>query len=83
MTKGYVMVECVAGKEESVFQGLKGFSWITEVHPLFGEYDFILHVESESPDKLAERIIQDLRYLDGIASTKTFLEATFNGQPMG
>lgn len=82
MTKGYVMVECKAGKEESVFSELGKFSWVKEVHPLFGEYDFILHVESKTAQDLADNIIGQLRNLDGIHSTKTFLEASFSGQPV-
>ncbi|MGA1821336.1 MAG: Lrp/AsnC ligand binding domain-containing protein [Thermoplasmatota archaeon] len=82
MTKGYVMVQCGAGFEEDAFKKMQEFAWIKEVHPLFGEYDFILHVECSDPDELAKRIIEDLRNIKGISTTKTFLEASFSAAPM-
>jgi DNA-binding Lrp family transcriptional regulator len=82
MTRGYVMVRCEAGKEGGAFTRINDLSWVNEVHPLFGEYDFILHVMGENPDQLARVIIDELRNIEGIISTKTFLEATFNGIPV-
>ncbi|MFO8050221.1 MAG: Lrp/AsnC ligand binding domain-containing protein [Thermoplasmatota archaeon] len=82
MIYGFVMVECKTGKEQGVYKQLQGFDFVEEVHPLFGEYDFIMRVKAENPDALASQIISKVRKLDGIIDTKTFLEATFDPDPV-
>ncbi|MEA3559795.1 MAG: Lrp/AsnC ligand binding domain-containing protein [Candidatus Thermoplasmatota archaeon] len=82
MIYGFVMVECKTGKEQEIFKQLQGFDFIEEVHPLFGEYDFIMRMKAENPDELASNIITKVRNMDGIIDTKTFLEATFDSDPI-
>lgn len=82
MIYGFVMIECKTGKEQGVYKQLQSFDFIEEVHPLFGEYDFILRVKAENADELASNIITKVRNLDGIIDTKTFLEASFDADPL-
>jgi DNA-binding Lrp family transcriptional regulator len=77
MIYGFVMVECRTGKESEVYEALKGLKWVDEVHPLFGEYDFLLRVKAKGPDDLAHFIIDQVRRLDGVENTRTYLEASF------
>ena len=82
MIYGFGMVECKTGKEQSVYKQLQEFDFIEEVHPLFGEYDFIMRVRADNPDELASNIITKVRNLDGIVDTKTYLEATIDSDPV-
>jgi len=83
MLRGFIMVECEVGSERSVYDTLKGKPWILEVHPLFGEYDFLIRVEAEDPNSLAEHIISEIRTIPGIGTTKTYMEASFGPEPVG
>ncbi|MDG6225345.1 MAG: Lrp/AsnC ligand binding domain-containing protein [Candidatus Thermoplasmatota archaeon] len=82
MLRGFIMVECEVGKELSAYESLKKLTWITEVHPLFGEYDFILRVQANDPDELAGHIIDELRAIPGVITTRTYMEASFGGVPV-
>lgn len=77
MLRGFIMVECEVGYERSIYDKLKGLPWIIEVHPLFGEFDFLIRVEAENPDALARHIISGIRSIPGISTTKTYMEASF------
>lgn len=77
MIYGFVMVQCNTGLEKNVYERLKTFDWVEELHPLFGEFDFILRVKADDSNHLAKHIIEEIRSIDGINHTKTFLEASF------
>ncbi len=82
MIYGFVMVSCKTGMEQAVYKKLQGSEFVEEVHPLFGEFDFIMRVKAEDADALAHHIIDSLRNIDGITDTKTYLEASFDGNPV-
>ncbi len=82
MIRGFVMVQCETGFEQNAYKKLQGFKWVDEVHPLFGEFDFIMRVTADDPNSLAKYIIEDVRAIDGITDTKTFLEASFGPETM-
>jgi DNA-binding Lrp family transcriptional regulator len=82
MIYGFVMVQCDTGHEQEVFKKLQGYDFVEEVHPLFGEYDFILRVKAEDPNALAHNIIENIRNISGVQDTKTYLEASFDGRPV-
>jgi len=80
--RAFIMIECEVGFEKSAFETMEGLPWVISVHPLFGEYDFIVRAESPGADELASRIVKELRAIPGIVSTRTYLEATFGGEPV-
>jgi DNA-binding Lrp family transcriptional regulator len=80
--RAFIMIECEAGFEKSAFETIRRLPWVISAHPLFGEYDFILRVESPTPDELATKIVTELRSVPGIVATRTYLEATFGGVPI-
>ncbi len=82
MIRGFVMVQCKTGFEQNAFKKLQSYPWVEEVHPLFGEFDFILRVTANDPNDLAKYIIDEVRSIEGIIDTKTFLEASFGPEPI-
>ncbi len=82
MIYGFVMVQCKTGLEQNAYKVLQNFGWVEEVHPLFGEFDFIMRVKAEDPNDLAKQIIEEVRSIEGITNTKTFLEASFGPETM-
>ena len=82
MVYGFVMVQSRTGMEQEVWKKLRKLSGVTEVHPLFGEYDFLLRVTSDDPDGMARMIVNDIRTIEGVLSTKTLLAASFGPEPL-
>ncbi len=78
MIYGFVMVQCSTGEEQEIYKKLQASDFVVEVHPLFGEYDFIMRVKAEDADNLANQIIERVRNIPGVSHTKTYLEASFD-----
>ena len=46
-------------------------------HPLFGEFDFITKVEAENHNKLGSIVVNKIRSIEGVTSTKTLTGIKF------
>jgi len=46
---------------------------ITEVHPLFGEYDILVKIECPDIDSIGQVVIKKIRSLKGVVDTKTLI----------
>ena len=82
MVIGYVMVETALEKAQSIFNTLKAYvkdkkSDIIEVHPLFGEYDLIVKINTEDFRDVGEIVVEDIRSLEGVTNTKTITGIKF------
>ena len=73
----YVLVRVKPGFEQRVGQHLKTLKEAKEVHPLFGEYDFIIKLEGANHEEIARTILDKVRSQDGVAQTKTLIKTTF------
>lgn len=71
MPVGFVLITTEAGKEQDIYLQLLKVPEITELMPLFGEYDMIAKVDSSDADALAKTVQESIRPLPGILDTKT------------
>ncbi len=71
MAIGYVLVTIAPSYEQEVYIKLSKVEEIIELHPFFGEYDFIAKIEVKDYEKLSEIVINKIRPIDGIIDTKT------------
>lgn len=71
MATGFVLITAEPGNERDVFQEVIKMEEVKDVHLLFGEYDLIARVEAEDYDLLGEIVVQKIRAIPGVASTKT------------
>jgi len=78
MTTAYVLINCDLGSEEQIIEELKHFSDVKEVHGVFGAYDILAKVESDSEENLRETIAWKIRKLNRVMSTLTLM--TTDGQ---
>lgn len=76
MVIAYVLISTEPGREQSVLKSIQKADGIVEIHPLFGEYDIMAKVEAEGISHLSE-IVENIRVVDGIKSTKTYTGAVF------
>jgi DNA-binding Lrp family transcriptional regulator len=73
MPKAFVLinVELDGGKE--VIEALKAIEEVKEAYPLYGVYDVIARVESETEQELKKIISNDIRRLNKVRSTMTMI----------
>ena len=77
MPVGYVLITTAPAKEHKVYEELKKIPEIKELHPLFGEYDFIIKIESEDLNTIGKVVVDKIRRIDGIIDTKTLTGVEF------
>lgn len=76
MAVGFVLLESAPGQELLVYRALKNVPEITELHPLLGEYDFIAKIEATDFDALGTVVLNKVRTIAGVSSTKTLAGTT-------
>jgi len=69
----FVLINAEIGSEEDVLAELKKMKNIKEAYVVYGVYDIVAKVESESMDKLKESITWNIRRLDKVRSTLTMI----------
>jgi DNA-binding Lrp family transcriptional regulator len=77
MAVGFVLINTVPAKEHAVFTELSKVSEIKDLHLLFGEYDIIAKIDAENYDAIASTILNKIRRIDGVVSTKTLTQTSF------
>jgi DNA-binding Lrp family transcriptional regulator len=68
---GFVLVATQPGTEREVFRRIAAAPGVVELVPLEGEYAMIAKVEAEDFDAMGRLILQGIRPVPGVASTKT------------
>lgn len=71
MATGFVLISVEPGAEREVFKEVVKLEEVADVHLLFGEYDLIVRVEADSFDLIGEIVVNKLRKVPGVLSTKT------------
>jgi DNA-binding Lrp family transcriptional regulator len=73
MATGFALLSISPLHEKIVYASLKNVPEITEIHPLFGEYDILVKIECTDIDRIGEVVIQKIRSLKGIVDSKTLI----------
>jgi len=73
MAIGFALLSISPLKEKEVYETLSGIPEITEVHPLFGEYDILLKIEAPDIDMIGDVVINKIRSIQGVMDTKTLI----------
>ena len=73
MHSAFILMNAELGKESSIVDQLKKIPHVIEVHPVYGVYDVLMIIESESMEDLREIITTQIRKLEGIKSTLTMI----------
>jgi len=73
MAIGFALLSISPLHEKTVFESLKNFTEIIEIHPLFGEYDILVKIQTSDIDGIGEVVIKKIRALKGIVDTKTLI----------
>ncbi|MGZ5489781.1 MAG: Lrp/AsnC ligand binding domain-containing protein [Nitrososphaeraceae archaeon] len=73
MPTAYVLINCDLGSEEDIIKELKKLPEVVEVSGVFGVYDIIVRIRSDSMDKLREVVTWNVRRIDKVRSTLTMM----------
>ena len=73
MATGFALLSISPLHEKTVFESLRNIPEITEIHPLFGEYDILVKIDGADIDAIGEVVIKKIRSLKGVVDTKTLI----------
>ena len=73
MATGFALLTISPLYEKEVYEKVKNTPEIIEVHPLFGEYDILLKIETEDIDSIGDVVINKIRSIKGVTDTKTLI----------
>lgn len=71
MATGFVLIGVEPGREREVMHEVIRIEEVVDVHLLFGEYDIIARIEAESYDAVGEVVVDKIRNVPGVQTTKT------------
>lgn len=77
MAVAFVLISTAPTKEHEVYQKLLSVKEVTELYPLFGDYDYIAKVETKEYDDIMPILIEKIRPIVGIVDTKTLSTSSF------
>ena len=82
MAIGFALLTISPLKEKEIFEVLSKMPEISEVHPLFGEYDILVKIESIDIDAIGDIVIKKIRSIHGVVDTKTLIGTkSLTGEP--
>ncbi|MGB9167581.1 MAG: Lrp/AsnC ligand binding domain-containing protein [Nitrososphaeraceae archaeon] len=80
MPTAYVLINCDLGSEADIIKELKKLPEVIEVSGVFGVYDIIVRIRSDSMDKLREVVTWNVRRIDKVRSTLTMMVIEGQGE---
>ncbi|HKU48537.1 MAG TPA: Lrp/AsnC ligand binding domain-containing protein [Nitrososphaera sp.] len=80
MPTAYVLINCDLGSEEEIIKELKKLPEAIEVSGVYGVYDIIGKIRSDSMDRLRETITWHVRRIDKVRSTLTMIVIEGQGE---
>ncbi len=73
MATAYVLISCDLGFDAEIIEEMKHLSDVKEAHGIFGAYDILTKVESDSVEHLRDVITWKIRKLNRVRSTLTLM----------
>ena len=73
MATAFVLINVEIGSEDEVLRGLKPISEVKEAHLVYGVYDIIARIETETMQELKDAISWKIRRVDKVRSTLTMI----------
>jgi DNA-binding Lrp family transcriptional regulator len=71
MPKAFIFMNAEAGSENEILKSLRQLPEVKECYLVYGVYDIVAKIETESMDGLNDLITRKVRSLDKIRSTLT------------
>ena len=78
MAYGFIGITVKPGHEEEVYNRLQKIKELSDITPVFGEWDIVAKVEAHDFNLLGMVVVDKVRTIDGIVNTKTLTGITFH-----
>jgi DNA-binding Lrp family transcriptional regulator len=69
----FVLVNVEAGTDKEVLENIKKTPEVKQAYMVYGVYDIIVMLESDTLEKLREMVTKKIRQLDKVRSTMTMI----------
>ncbi len=79
MPIAFVLINTEPANEEKVLQEVVKIEGIEEAYILYGVYDILAKIKTESMENLKQTIIWQIRKIEGVVSTLTLIVAEEGG----
>jgi len=73
LATAFVLINAEIGAESEVLKGLKEVPEVKEAHMVYGVYDIIARIQTETMQELKDIISWKIRRLDKVRSTLTMI----------
>jgi DNA-binding Lrp family transcriptional regulator len=73
LATAYVLINVEIGSEEEILRNLDPISDVKEAHLVYGVYDIIARIETETMQELKDTVSWKIRRLDKVRSTLTMI----------
>ena len=73
LATAFVLINAEIGAETEVLKGLKDVNEVKEAHLVYGVYNIIARIETETTQELKDIISWKIRHLDKVRSTLTMI----------
>jgi len=77
MATGFVLINVEPGSEIEVHKAASKMDFVSEANVLFGDHDLIVKVEADSVGDIARMVVESIRSISGVTTTKTLACAEF------
>ena len=77
MPEAFVLFKTEPTRERDVYMALRGKENVAEVHVLYGEFDLLVRVSSDSSSELSGMLIQEFRLISGVKETQTMIAVDY------
>lgn len=71
MEKAYVLIGCELGSENDIVSKLSKMERVKDARIVYGDYDIVVEVETETEAQMDSIITKKIRKLDKVRSTMT------------
>jgi DNA-binding Lrp family transcriptional regulator len=73
MPTAIMLINAELGTERDLMIELKSIEYVKEIYEVYGVYDIVVKIESESMDKLKDTASRRIRSLKNVRSTLTMI----------
>lgn len=77
-SKLFILVNCMEGKEDAVFDKIKKMNSVIDVQKTIGVFDLIVTLEVDSTDDLKKTQIHKIKTIDNVKYTMTLSTSSNN-----
>ncbi len=77
MPEAFILVKTQPSQERDVYLALTSHEAVKEVHALYGEFDLLAHVTSDSAKNLTSLVMKEFRIIEGIRDTQTLIAVEY------